>query len=214
MKDLFNTENGFKVLVIVLLSTIAFGTKAADFSGSVGASSDYVWRGVSQTGGDMSADLNLELSQGGFSAGVWTGTVDFSDDNDVETDWYVSYNREVMGVDVGVGYTKYVYSPIKDIVSFNDSSLDFEELYVYAGFDNFNVSHSMGRDDAPDYTEIGTSLLQVVDVSYGDYEGIGTNVTLSRELGMGFTASYIMFEAESDSFEDDNNLVVSYSYSF
>lgn len=215
MKNIFNIENGFKALVILLLATIAFGTKAADFSGSVSVSSDYVWRGVTQTDNGSHANLNLELSQSGFTVGAWAGTVDFGDDNDVETDWYIEYSKELLGADVTVGYNSYVYSSFKDIVAFSNGTLDFEEIYVVAEFDKFFVAYAMGQDEAPDYTSLGTSLLKVVDVSYGDYDGIGSNITVSRSLGKGFKADYIRFSAdEASGLVDDNNFVLSYSYNF
>ena len=64
MKTLFNIENGFKALVIILLSMIAFNADAAKWSGEAGYANDYVFRGISQTQGASSAfgsiDLDLE----------------------------------------------------------------------------------------------------------------------------------------------------------
>ena len=42
MKNLFNIENVYKALVIILLSVMAFGAQAASVSGSVGYGSDYI----------------------------------------------------------------------------------------------------------------------------------------------------------------------------
>ena len=53
-----------KLLLILLMSMTPFVW--SDVSGSVGISSDYIWRGVSQSAGNPSYNLNLEANSKGF----------------------------------------------------------------------------------------------------------------------------------------------------
>ena len=50
------------LLGLLVLSTSAF----ADVNGSIGYSSDYMWRGVSQSAGASSLNAGIELDSNGF----------------------------------------------------------------------------------------------------------------------------------------------------
>ncbi|MBP7158350.1 MAG: TorF family putative porin, partial [Thermomonas sp.] len=50
-----------------------------DVAGSVVATSDYVWRGVSQTQGNPALRLDVSVTHAsGFYAGAWASNVDFT----------------------------------------------------------------------------------------------------------------------------------------
>ena len=95
MKNLFNIDNAFKVLVVLLLSVMAFGANAASLGGSIGYGNDYIFRGQTQTQGSGFAfgSINLDLENGAY-AGVWVGEVDFAGGNaDAEIDMYAGWFR-------------------------------------------------------------------------------------------------------------------------
>jgi uncharacterized protein (TIGR02001 family) len=56
------------LLGLFVLSTSAF----AGVNGSIGYSSDYMWRGVSQSAGASSFNAGIELDSNGFFVGAWT----------------------------------------------------------------------------------------------------------------------------------------------
>ena len=72
-------------------------------SGNVAVSTEYVWRGVSQSDGDIAISGGFDLESGGFYAGTWLSNVDFNDASDTNIEWdiYAGYAGEFEG---GVGY--------------------------------------------------------------------------------------------------------------
>ena len=103
--------NAFKnVLAVVVLSTL---TTTAHAGFEAGADSDYLFRGVSQTDGDLSAwaGYQHQFGDSGFMAGAWIGQVDFADGSDLETDLYAAWTNG----DWLVGYIDYGYNGDADL---------------------------------------------------------------------------------------------------
>jgi uncharacterized protein (TIGR02001 family) len=96
---------------------------------NVGAQSDYVFRGVSQTDGHISGFAGADLSYGQVYVGTWTSNVDFSPFGDTHTtqevDLYGGIKPVVAGVnlDLGVQYYGYVHQP-------KGAKVDFTEVYA------------------------------------------------------------------------------------
>lgn len=83
------------------------------FSFNVGATSDYLFRGVSQTDEEPQIFGGADVSAGMFYAGVWASNVDFLDSTDAEVDVYAGVRPTLGAVtaDLGVIYYGYVNSP-------------------------------------------------------------------------------------------------------
>ena len=64
---------------------------------NVGVVSDYIFRGVSQTGEDPAIQGGVDLTSGSFYAGAWASNVDFGDKTDAEIDVYGGYRTEAAG---------------------------------------------------------------------------------------------------------------------
>ena len=214
MKNLFNIENGFKALVVILLSMIAFRAKAASVSGDVGYGSDYVFRGQSQTQGDSALSMGLHVDvMAGVYAGVWASEVSYAgSDADRETDMYVGWAGAI-GQDFGlnVAYIDYAYS--------GDATLDGSEIFIEGSYKDLTVSHSIGNDDFTDYTEVSYNLMDAFDVSYGSWDSVGDNWSVSRSFdlpqGIEGTIAYVDFAAEDGSgLADEDTFVFSVSKSF
>jgi uncharacterized protein (TIGR02001 family) len=94
------------------------GAAHADFSVTPTLTSDYDFRGISQTSKDPAFQLNLGYThESGFYAGIWGSNVDFgSPKPDIELDYTVGFAggdaAESVGYDVGVAY--YTYPKFKD----------------------------------------------------------------------------------------------------
>lgn len=79
----------------------AFGNASgAEYSGYLTITSDYVYRGVSFSDGDVAAQLGGDVSFGrGFYAGLWASTVDISNgpnrQRDLEVNYYLGYGIEL-----------------------------------------------------------------------------------------------------------------------
>ena len=214
MKDIFNIDNVFKALVIILLATMAFGAKAASVSGNVGLTSDYIFRGQSQTQGDSAISGGFDLDAGkGFYLGAWASEVSYAgSDADRETDLYVGWSGSIGNdISLDVGYIDYAYS--------GDASLDGSEVYISGSWKDLTISHNIGNDDFTDYTEVSYNIMDAVDVSYGSWDSVGDNWSVSRSVdlpaGIEGTVAYVDFAAEDGSgLADEDTFVFSVSKSF
>ena len=200
---MINTLKG--VFAVLLLSTL---TTTAYAGASVGANSDYIFRGVSQNDGSISAwaDYNHTFGDSGFMAGAWIGQLDYADGSDLETDLYAGWSNG----DWTVGYIDYSYN--------GDADLDGSEFFISKEVMGVSVDYYLGQDDYTDYVEFGYSVMGV-DVSYGMWSDIGDNWSVSKDfdLPMGLEGSlgYVSFMADDGSMmQDEDSLVFGLSKSF
>jgi uncharacterized protein (TIGR02001 family) len=192
-----------------VLATVLLLTSTSAYAGfEAGADSDYLFRGVSQTDGDLSAWAGYSHSFGdsGFMAGAWVGQVDFADGSDLETDLYAGWSNG----DWTVGYIDYSYN--------GDADLDGSEFFISKEIMGVSVEYYLGQDDYTDYLELGHSIMGV-DVSYGMWEDVGDNLSISKsmELPMGLegTLSFVSFMADDGSMmKDEDSFVFGVSKSF
>lgn len=99
------------------------GAAAAEFSANIGATSNYVWRGVTQTDDQAAISGGLDYAHdSGFYAGTWASNVDFDDDTNAEVDLYAGFGNEVNGFGYDVGLLHYYYPGGDDI--------DFTDIYA------------------------------------------------------------------------------------
>lgn len=103
----------------VTLLAGAGSTLAQDFSANVAVTSDYVWRGVSQSNGDPAVSGGLDVGYGDFYAGTWASSVDFGDDTDAEWDFYVGYAPTIDIFDLDFAVTQYAYVGAPDGSDYN-----------------------------------------------------------------------------------------------
>ena len=113
--------------VIASVCSAAFlalaGTASAqDISFNLTATSDYVWRGVSQSDEDFAIQGGADFESGIFYAGTWASTVDFGDETDAEWDIYLGVAPSAAGFDWDFGVTHYMYMGDAD-----GSDYDFTE---------------------------------------------------------------------------------------
>lgn len=72
-------------------------------SASVALSSEYIWRGISQTDGDPAISGSFDYAHSsGFYAGTWASSYDFDDEASSEIDIYAGYAGQFG--DTGIGY--------------------------------------------------------------------------------------------------------------
>lgn len=108
-----------KALRLSLLAAVgslalAAAADAQEVSFNVGAATDYVYRGVSQTDEEpqVFGGVDLALGEMGY-AGVWASNVDFLDSTDAEVDVYagVAPSAGPVLMDLGVIYYGYIDAP-------------------------------------------------------------------------------------------------------
>jgi len=133
-----------KVLFTSLLLSTAFtpnfASAAYQVSANVGITSNYVWRGVTQSDDKFSISAGADYNaDSGFYAGVWAATVDFNDDTNFEYDFYTGFQKDFSNVNLDVGYIYYGYQ--------GEDDLAFSEVYVKASFDKLTVGVSTLADN-------------------------------------------------------------------
>ena len=101
--------------------------KAQDVSANVALTSDYVFRGVSQTQEDPAISAGVDLTRNGFYAGGWASNVDFGDDTDAEVDLYAGYRPEGAGYALDFSVIGYLYAGQPD-----GADYDYVELKAAA----------------------------------------------------------------------------------
>ena len=96
-------------LAALLTASAASAQDTPDVAWNLGVTSDYVFRGYSQTTEDPAIFGGVDVTIGSFYAGAWASNVDFGDDTDAEVDLYGGYRTEVSGFAVDVGVVGYLY---------------------------------------------------------------------------------------------------------
>ena len=184
----------------------------SDVSGSVGISSDYIWRGVSQSAGNPSYSLNLEANSKGFYGGVWAGQVDFDNEADWEYDLYGGYAIALSdNINVDVGFIQYRYDEVIDTS---------EEIYVKATVGDFGIKYFRDTEDSGNQFIVGTYdawFVPVVDVNleYGridsnnDYKALNITYLFDNNVSVGAHILSSAFRGEAL-----DNISVSLGYNF
>ena len=150
----------------------------ASVTANVSFASDYIWRGMTQTGDDpaISGGFDYEADSG-FYAGIWGSNVNFSSGAGSELDFYFGYALETdFGLGVDISYVDFMYP--------GDSALDFQELGVGLSYEGFGFGYYAGQDGAADYMDFSYEL-GAISLSYGDYDGVGSNFLVSYGFDCG-----------------------------
>ncbi len=96
-------------MAVLLTARAASAQDTPEVAWNLGVTSDYVFRGYSQTTEDPAIFGGVDVTVGRFYAGAWASNVDFGDDTDAEVDLYGGYRTEVSGFAVDVGVVGYLY---------------------------------------------------------------------------------------------------------
>ena len=201
-----------KIVVAVFLGFATVGTTFADsLEGNIGATSQYLWRGMSQ-GSGAAVQGGLDYSaDNGFSIGTWVSNVDFGDDTTYELDGYFGYS---IGP-VSLGYIYYAYPDGDD--------LDFSEISISAevGAFTFGVAVLADADWEADlgddpyfFIDTGFPIREGLDlglhVGHYDYEAGDAETDYGLTLSIGDFSFGIMDSTRDDS---DPKFVISYGVS-
>ena len=200
--------------MFLILSSYA---SAVEISGNVGLSSDYIWRGMTQTDGDAAINGGFDLAtDNGFYFGTWSSNAGGAGSNySMELDVYLGFSGEMGNENMSydVGYISVIYP--------GDDSADFEEAYIGFNIYGLSILYSSGQDSSPDYSEIGYSVDAgpgSFGVSYGEYEDTGDNTLIGYDWGIGnFSLGfyYYDFEAKAGSGNaDDDGAYIALGTSF
>lgn len=184
-------------------STAVFAAESApvEFSANVSLTSDYVWRGFTQTYKKPALQGGFDLShESGVYIGTWGSNVRFvesgpSDGAHLELDLYAGYSHEFKnGVGLDVGYNRYMYPGAESNLDY-----DFGEFYVSG---NFNMI-TLGYNYAPEF--FGNS-------GKAHYFSLGLEYALPHDFTLGASVGYQKFSDNSDANYTDWGLSISKSF--
>jgi uncharacterized protein (TIGR02001 family) len=125
-------------------------------SGSVSLTSDYVFRGISQTDGGAAIQGSFDYTNGIFYAGVWGSNVNFgatapTETASMELDAYIGVTPSTGPVNWDIGIVGYFYPNGDDEIT-GGGEMDYYEALVGASIDvteQFSVGAQLGY--TPEY---------------------------------------------------------------
>jgi uncharacterized protein (TIGR02001 family) len=194
-------------LAAALAVTIAHAeTSDIGVSANMALTTNYVWRGMSQTSNAPAIQGGIDLDYNGFYLGTWGSNVDFA--SSLELDIYAGYAGNIEGFNYDIGAIQYMYP--------NDTDANnFAEAYLGLGydFDGFGVGakYYMGIStndaDPDDAWEITASADIVegfsIDGLYGDYDTAGAYYLIGLNKSYGKFDFTLAYTANDESDEDN-----------
>lgn len=138
----------------------AAGTASAQdatFAFNVAGTTDYRFRGVSQTDESPALSAGADVTVGSYYAGVWASNVDFGDDTKAEIDLYGGYRTELGGFDIDLGGIAYVYvgEPNRAAYNYVEAKLAISRAIgpLTAGVAGYISPDFFGVDEVASYVE-------------------------------------------------------------
>jgi uncharacterized protein (TIGR02001 family) len=142
------------ILSAALVGGLALPAQAAELElgGTATFTTDYVFRGLSQTGGEPAVQASLDATYGIFYAGMWGSNVNFADS--LEIDYYVGITPEWQGISFDIAGLEYTYPG-------DNSALDYFELKTGASYTFFEAL-TLGVTNywSPDFADDGSDALE------------------------------------------------------
>lgn len=211
-------------LSTAMASTAVVSTQASAVEGlsaNVGATNNYLWRGVSQSSNAAAISGGIDYAHAsGAYLGTWVSNADWADGMSYELDLYGGYAAELdNGIGYDVGFIYYAYDKAADS--------DFSEVYASISYDAFSFSYatlidsdgggSFGDDSyysADAEFEVAEGLALGLHVGYYDFDAADSDytdygVSLSKD---GFT--FAVSDTDLSGADGELNFVVSYSVDF
>ena len=207
-----------KILPLAIASSLALAAASASaddgmsaISANVALTSDYTWRGVSQTNEDAAIQGGLDYAHdSGLYIGTWASNVNFgggSDGGSTEIDVYGGYGGDIsenLGYDIGFIYYGYQSDTDLDFLEIQGSltfygvtfGLNYSDefgdggpknLYTHAEF-SYSFTDNLSLDLHGGYTDTDEDdFWEDGEDSYGDWSiGLGTSF-----VGLDFSLAYV-----------------------
>ncbi len=160
------------------LSSVA----AAEISTNIGVTSNYVWRGLTQSGNGTSFSGGIDYSHGsGLYAGTWIAQAW----DDYELDLYGGYAGEVADFGYDAGLIYYTYS--------KDTDSNFSEIYVNGSwkFLSAGFAYALTAEDAVEAVEEDL------------YFYVGASYDLPEDFSAGLTIGFVNTDGNGDADGED-----------
>ncbi len=189
------------------LAVQAAETSPHTFTGNVSLASDYIFRGISQTGHDPAIQGGLDYAHSsGFYLGVWGSNVGWIEDyqlydsGNIELDLYAGFRNSIgdTGITYDLGAIQYYYPGDRG----GATDADTTEVYAALGWKWFTVKYS--------YT-VSDESFGFANADGSNYLDISASVPIG-ETGLTAGAHWGTFEFEDNSAQDYDDWKVSLAY--
>jgi uncharacterized protein (TIGR02001 family) len=141
------------LLAALVAPGVALAEEASPFSANVGFTTDYIFRGISQTSGNPAVQGGIDFAHdSGLYAGVWGSNISWISDfnagvsSSLELDTYFGF-RNSFAEDFGydVGFVRYNYPASGYAVG--ATKADTNEIYGAVSYKWFTAKYSYGLGD-------------------------------------------------------------------
>jgi uncharacterized protein (TIGR02001 family) len=189
-------------LIISLTLTIFTSSVLADnlkFNLNAALTSNYVWRGMTQTQDEASIQGGAKMSYNGLHANVLATSVKWQADKKTETyelDYTAGYTLEYAGMECDISYCAFTY-PQSTIYDFAETKMSLSSTIddITLGY---SYSIAMNKNNTlnktTDNTEVSISVGRV-DIIYGSYDKVGTYHTVSYTMPFGLFEGTIAYSS-------------------
>ena len=217
----------------VLGASVFSGSALAELSGNVGVVSEYLFRGLPQSGG-AAVQCGLDYaSESGFYAGTWASTINFAGatGSAAEVDFYAGFGGEAGSIGYDLGAIYYWYSEEEEGGASPDPSNNTIEVYGSLSFGPATLGLYYSLADYFAVTDEGV-MYPYLDLSFpmsdklsldlhvgqqtfeedGIEDVVDYSIGVSADAGNGFAMGLAFVATDID--DDDPKLVISGSYGF
>ena len=153
-------------------------------SANVGVTSNYVWRGMTQTDDQPAISGGIDYNAAsGFYVGTWASNVDFGDDTSAEVDFYAGYGFDAGEVAIDLGYIFYGFPGCGDC--------DASEVYASASWEAITVGAFVTADSEAG-ADFGDAHYIYADLAFEVAQGLelGFHYGISDSDGGGSVSDY------------------------
>jgi uncharacterized protein (TIGR02001 family) len=135
-----------KKLFLALLMAVGFASAQAQVTGNLGLTSDYRFRGISQTQNAPAVQGGIDYAHSsGFYIGNWNSSVSsqmYTNGAGVESDLYAGFKKDIYkGITIDVGTYNYFY-PRATTSASTGSNYDTYEAFAGLGYGPVSVKYS------------------------------------------------------------------------
>ncbi len=177
----------------VLLASLPTAQAAAEmgdfeFSANVALTSDYVFRGFTQTDEGWAIQGGFDINHGsGFYVGAWGSNVKFLEDDtvapedraDTEIDLYVGYGNELdSGLSYDISALQYIYPGAG-----SDLNYDFSEFHLGVGYSlPVGTEFGLSYDYSPEwFGETGKAQHYAFNIGHSLSNGLGFGAFVGQQ---------------------------------
>ena len=133
-----------KKLFLAFMLAVGFTTAQAEVTGNLGLTSDYRFRGISQSQNAPAVQGGIDYTHSsGLYVGNWNSSVSsqmYTNGAGIESDLYAGWKKEFNGVTVDVGSYNYLYP--RATTAGTGSNFDTYEGYVGLGYGPVSAKYS------------------------------------------------------------------------